>query len=183
MRPETQRGDATIDDLYRELGKAELVNGRIVRMPAASGLHGYAAAQILVSLTEHARRTGVGHAIPDNVGFVVNLPHRKSFCPDVAYHVGPLTMEFVTGAPVFAVEVRSPGDYGAAAERAMAAKRADYFASGTQVVWDVDLLGHDVVRVYRASDPDRPKVYRREEQAEAEPAVPGWSMPVDALFP
>jgi len=43
MRPQSTDGVATIDDLYREPGKAELVNGRIVRMPPASGLHGYAA--------------------------------------------------------------------------------------------------------------------------------------------
>ncbi len=93
------------------------------------------------------------------------------------------TMEFIQGAPVFAVEVRSKSNYGPAAERAMAAKRADYFAAGTQVVWDVDLLGADVVRVHRASDPDRPRGYRRGERAEAEPALPRWSMPVDELFP
>ena len=84
---------------------------------------------------------------------------------------------------MFAVEVRSEGDYGPRAERAMAAKRADYFAAGTLVVWDVDLLGDEVVRVYRASDPERATVYRRGQSAEAEPAVPGWTMSVDDLFP
>lgn len=64
----------------------------------------------------------------------------------------------------------------------MAAKRRDYFAAGTLVVWDVDLLGEEVVRVYRASDPERPKVYRLGERAEAEPAVPGWKMSVDGLL-
>ena len=64
----------------------------------------------------------------------------------------------------------------------MAAKRADYFEAGTQVVWDVDLLSDDVVRAYRASDPDHPAIYRRGEMAEAEPAVPEWSMPVTDLF-
>jgi Uma2 family endonuclease len=90
-------------------------------------------------------------------------------------------MKFVEGAPVFAVEVRSEGDYGPAAEKAMARKRADYFAAGTLVVWDVDLLGPDVMRVHRAGQPE-PRVYRRGERAEAEPAVPGWRMPVDELF-
>ena len=33
------------------------------------------------------------------------------------------------------------------------------------------------VRVYRSSDPLHPQVYHRGEMAEAEPAVPGWSMP------
>jgi Uma2 family endonuclease len=60
-------------------------------------------------------------------------------------------------------------------------KRADYFAAGTQVVWDVDLLGEDVVRVHRAGQAD-PTIYRRGQVAEAEPAVPGWCMPVDELF-
>jgi Uma2 family endonuclease len=68
------------------------------------------------------------------------------------------------------------------AERAMAAKRADYFAAGTLVVWDVDVLRDRIVRVYRASDPLAPTVYRCGDHAEAEPAVPGWSMAVSDLF-
>lgn len=91
-------------------------------------------------------------------------------------------MKFIDGAPVFAAEVRSEGDYSEDAEREMAQKRADYFAAGTLVVRDVDLLAEDVVRVYRADAPDRPTIYRRGEEAEAEPAVPGWTMPVDDLF-
>jgi len=39
-----------------------------------------------------------------------------------------------------------------------------------------------VVKVYRATEPTSPTVYRRGETAKAEPAVPGWTMPVDALF-
>ena len=91
-------------------------------------------------------------------------------------------MRFPEGAPIFAVEVRSENDYGPAAERAMQAKRADYFACGTLVVWDVDLLSPDVIKVYRASDPEHPTIYRRGDMAEAEPAAPGWQMPVDDLF-
>ena len=84
---------------------------------------------------------------------------------------------------MFAVEVRSENDYGPSAERQMAKKRADYFAAGTLVVWDVDLLSEDVIRVYRASDPERATIYLRGQIAEAEPAVPGWTMAVDDLFP
>lgn len=90
-------------------------------------------------------------------------------------------MKFVDGAPVFAVEVRSESDYGPRTEEEMARKRADYFAAGTIVVWDVDLLGVDIVRVHRAGAAE-PTIYRRGELAEAEPAVPGWRLPVDELF-
>jgi Uma2 family endonuclease len=91
-------------------------------------------------------------------------------------------MKFFEGAPAFAAEVRGENDYGPNAEREIARKIADYFAAGMQVVWDVDLLGEDTVKVYRASDPNNPTVYRRGEIAEAEPAVPGWAMAVDELF-
>ena len=177
--------EATVEDLYRvhENGKAELVDGELVLMSPSGGLHGYAAGVIFASLRAHTLQNRIGYALTDNVGFLVNLPRRKSFSPDAAYHVGPLTMKFIAGAPVFAVEVRSEGDYGPAAERAMARKRSDYFAAGTLVVWDVDLLGDDVVRSYRSDDPANPAVFRRLESASAEPAVPGWSMPVDDLWP
>ena len=114
--------EATIDDLRRvpEDGKAELVNGELVRMPPTGGLPGYAGAQIVASLAAYARRTRAGHAIPDNVGFIVDLPRRRSFSPDAAFHVGVLTMDFVRGAPIFAVEVRGKGEYGPRAERYMA---------------------------------------------------------------
>lgn len=173
---------ATIEDLRREPGKAEIVGGELIHMAPTGGRPGYAAGEIFASLRAHARRTRRGRAVTDNSAFRVRLPNRDSFSPDAAFYVGPDPgMRFYEGAPVFAAEVRSEGDYGPAAEALMAAKRRDYFAAGTLVVWDVDLLGEDVVRVYRASDPDRPAVYRRGQVAEAEPAVPGWTLPVDDL--
>ena len=174
--------EATIEDLYRIDGKAEIVNGEIVHMSPTGAAPSYAATEILVSLREYARRTKKGFAVTDNAAFHVNLPNRKSFSPDASFHVGEWTgMKFFEGAPVFAVEVRSEGDYGPAAEAAMARKRTDYFAAGTLVVWDVNLLGDDVIKCYRAEHSEL-KVFGRGEMADAEPAVPGWSMKVDDLF-
>jgi Uma2 family endonuclease len=177
--------EATIDDLYHvpENGKAEIVDGEIVLMAPTGAWPGRAGDAIFLSLKEHERRTRSGYAFSDNKGFVVNLPRRKSISPDAAFHTGPLTgMKFLQGAPIFAAEVRSEEDYGPAAERKMARKRADYFAAGTLVVWDVDVLGADVVRVHRHYAPDNPIIYRRGEIAEAEPALPGWTMPVDDIL-
>jgi Uma2 family endonuclease len=174
---------ATIEDLYKVEGKAELVNGEIVEMPPAGEDPGMAGGEIFARLREYARRTGRGRAFPDGVGFHVRLPNRESFSPDAAYHVGPrMGMRFAEGAPIFAVEVRSEHDYGPRAERAMREKRADYFACGTLVVWDVDLQSEDVVKSYKASDPENPVIFRRGEIADAEPAVPGWRMAMDELF-
>lgn len=175
--------EATIEDLYKIDGKAELVNGEIVHMSPTGQTPSYAARQIVFSLHGYEKETGMGYAVTDNAGFRVDLPRRKSFSPDAAFYVGELKgMKFFDGAPVFAVEVRSEGDYGPKADEAMEHKRADYFAAGTQIVWDVDLLGETPVRVFRASDPENPTLYKRAATAEAEPALPGWTMPVDDLF-
>ena len=174
--------EATIEDLSKVEGKAELVNGEIVHMSPTGLLPHYAAREITMSLRQYERATKTGYAIGDNTAFVVNLPHRKSFSPDAAFYAGKMTMKFGEGAPIFAVEVRSEGDYGPRAERQMAQKRADYFAAGTLVVWDVDLDSEDVVRVYRCTAPTDPTVYQRGQLAEAEPALPGWTLAVDDLF-
>lgn len=174
---------ATIEDLYKVKGKAELVNGEIVHMSPTGRRPGYAADAIVVALWQYAKQHRSGIAVGDNKAFRVNLPQRKSFSPDAAFYVGPDSgMRFFEGAPVFAVEVRSEGDYGSGAEQAIEAKRKDYFAAGTQVVWDVNIQSDDVVRSYRADSPDTPTIFRRGEIAHAEPAVPGWRMSVDEMF-
>lgn len=177
---------ATIDDLLRVEGKAELIGGRIVRYMASGHLPSKVAGEIFVSLRLHTKSTGRGVVHTDGMGFAVpELPSgRESFSPDVSYYVGPLPanrMRFIEGPPTFAVEVRSENDYGPAAERGMASKRDDYFAAGTLVVWDVDPLA-ETVAAYRAADPARQTVYRHGDVADAEPAVPGWRMAVDEIF-
>ncbi len=180
------KAQATIEDLYNVPGKAELVNGEVVTMSPTGNTPSRVSFRIGLSLGAYEAQTGTGRTYPDNTGFTVDLPNRKSFSPDIAFYTGEvkedIDLDFVRGAPTFAVEIRSKNDYGPAAERRIAAKRADYFAAGTEVVWDVDLCSEDVVRVYRKSDPDRPASYRRGDLAEAEPALPGWTIRVDELF-
>jgi Uma2 family endonuclease len=177
------RAGATVDELHRVEGKAEIVNGELVLMSPTGSVPGRAGGAIYRSLFAYEERTGSGYAFPDNVGFIVNLPRRRSFSPDAAFYVGPLTGgKFLEGAPVFAAEVRSEDDYGPVAEKRLAQKRADYFAAGTRVVWDVDVLRDEVIRSYAAELPEEPRVLRPREIADAEPALPGWSMPVDDLI-
>jgi Uma2 family endonuclease len=177
------RTRATIEDLYRVEGKAEIVNGKIVYLGPDGAMAGYAADEVFIAPREFSRQFGVGRATVGRVAYHVDLPNRESFSPDAAFYIGPDPgMRFYEGAPVFAVEVRSESDYGTQAEREMAAKRADYFAARTQVVWDLDLLSSDAVRKYTIDRPTEPRVFHRGDIADAEPAVPGWSMPVDDLF-
>ena len=145
---------ATLDDLYREEGKAELIAGRIIPLMATGRRPNRVAFRICRSLDDYAEATGRGEAYTDNMGFAVPplSSGRESFSPDASYFVGPFpanVMRFLEGPPTFAVEVRSENDYGDAAEEAMAAKRADYFEAGTAVVWDVDPVNEPHPQVSR----------------------------------
>ncbi|HTU92857.1 MAG TPA: Uma2 family endonuclease [Gemmataceae bacterium] len=184
MATATQR--ATLDDLYRFPGKAELINGRIVPLMATGRRPNRIASRIFRSLDDYAQAQGVGEAYTDNMGFAVPmLPSgREAFNPDASYYNGPFPaddMRFIEGPPTFAVEVRSENDYGDAAEVEMAAKRADYFVAGTLVVWDVDPVA-DSIACYRAANPTQLTMFRRGDVADAEPAVPGWRIDVDKIF-
>jgi Uma2 family endonuclease len=177
---------ATLDDLLNTDGKAELIGGRIVHFMPTGHLPNQVAGRIFRRLADFVDQLGRGLAYTDNMGFAIpELPsERESFSPDAAYYDGPLPdrpMRFIEGAPTLAVEVRSENDYGAQAEREMTAKRFDYFAAGTKVVWDVD-PENELIHVYRFSDPDHPTTYARGQVADAEPAVPGWTIPVSEIF-
>jgi Uma2 family endonuclease len=177
----------TIADLARVEGQAELIGGRIVDIMATGIRPNLVAGRVFRSLADYADAISHGVVFTDNIGFVVPelASGRESFSPDVSYyggHVSSDDMRFLKGPPTLAVEVRSEGDYGPAAERSIATKRADYFEAGTLVVWDVDPKV-DCVHAYRSDHPDLPTTYRRGQVADAEPAVPGWTIEVDRVFP
>ena len=177
---------ATLDDLCRVEGKAELINGRIIHFVPTGFLPGRVGGRIFRSLDDHAEASGRGVALPDNVGFAVPelSSGRQSFSPDAAYYVGSLLadpMRFLDGPPTFAAEVRSENDYGETAEAETAAKRVDYVEAGTVVVWDVDTV-NEVVRKYLRDSADQPLLFIRGQSADAEQAIPGWTMAVDRIF-
>jgi Uma2 family endonuclease len=186
MNTQTQQ-TATLDDLMKADEKAELINGRIVPIMASGVLPGRIARRITRSLEDYVSGGGKGEPIADNVGYAFDMPllsGRQSISPDASFYTGALPsnlMKFVKGHPDFAVEVRSENDYGPAKDRDCADKRKDYFFAGTLVVWDVDPLAKTVT-VYTAADPLSPTVFRSGSVADAEPAVPGWRLSVDALF-
>jgi Uma2 family endonuclease len=174
---------ATLDDLMRTEGKAELIGGRIVTFMATGDLPNEIAGRIYRKLADYADVRG-GHVRTDGIGYRVTelFSGRESFSPDCSYFTGRLPanrMKFIDGPPDFAVEVRSEGDYGTAAEFEMAAKRADYFEAGTLVVWDVDPVAK-TVRKYSVDGTNQ--LFTELGTANAEPAAPGWSLPLDWLF-
>jgi Uma2 family endonuclease len=177
---------ATISDLHGVEGQAELINGRIVKLPGHGWLIGHVVARIARSLYEYQDGEGIGEVHASNLvyAFPMLKSGRESFCADVSYSIGPFPddpMAFIDGPPTFAVEIRDEVDYGPEAEIALAAKRADYFEAGTKVVWDVDAI-NEWIHFYHPEDPNPLTTYTRGDLADAEPAVPGWTIAVDDVF-
>jgi len=170
---------ATLDDLMKVDGKAELISGRIVTFMPNGHWPVEIAIRILFSLRRYVENGASGAAIADPVayGFEQELPSgRQSFSPDVSFYTGRLSkkhMGYIRGFPIFAVEVRSENDYGPTADREYEAKRTDYFTAGTEIVWDVDPVA-ETIHAYRAGDPASTIVY--------EPVLPGWRLNVTELF-
>ncbi|HEX3313654.1 MAG TPA: Uma2 family endonuclease [Gemmataceae bacterium] len=177
---------ATLADLAKTEGKAELIGGRIVQYMATGHRPSRVAARIFRSLDDFAESTGNGFAYTDSIGYAVAelTSGRESFSPDASFFAGPPPeneMSFVEGAPAFAVEVRSENDYGPAAEREIAAKRSDYFEAGTIVVWDVDPKAN-IIRSYSSGSAEQPELFAAGQMANAERAVPGWRIDVELMF-
>ncbi|MBC8143670.1 MAG: Uma2 family endonuclease [Armatimonadetes bacterium] len=179
--------DELIAALYKEPGKAEIINGRIERFNMTGRTPGFAGEEIFLYLRLFVKATKPPSiAVGDNKAFLCDLPHRQSFAPDAAYYKGENSgMKFFPTPPQFAVEVRSENDYGTTPEREMEAKRADYFAAGTLVFWDVDPLSSDAVirKFTKTGGAETPvAVFKRGDVADAEPAVPGFTVKIDDLF-
>jgi Uma2 family endonuclease len=178
---------ATLDDLYAVDGKAELIGGRIVQFVPSGHTPSRAAFESAVRLRDYSRASEHGIAYADGVGYALKRPlssGRQSFCPDASFYIGSPPknrMRFIEGVPALAVEVRSEADYGEVAEERLAAKRADYFEAGTQVVWDVDPLARSVA-VYRSTAQGQPNVFATGQTADAEPALSGFKLPMDEIF-
>ena len=49
-----------------------------------------AAGKIYISLHDYEKRVGGGYGFPGNVGFIVDLPNRRSFSLDAAFYKGEL---------------------------------------------------------------------------------------------
>jgi Uma2 family endonuclease len=177
---------ATLSDLFRVKGKAELIADRVVCYPLMGEYPGHIKSEIMIALDKRSEELPGTEAFGGSLVYgVPKMPSgRQSFCPDASFHTGPFPtdrMKWIDGPPTFAVEIKVLEDYESDTEQERVAKRADYFEAGTLAVWDVDPLA-ETVTLYRSTDPLTPVVFRRGDTADAEPAVPGWRVAVDDLF-
>lgn len=163
--------------------RRELVNGRIIEMPPAGGIHGKIVSTIVWFLVDYNRRTGAGEVVSSDTGFVLNVPGdtERVRAPDAAFISrsrvagGRLSESFIPNAPDLAVEVLSPSETGPDIQQ----KVRDYFDAGSRLVWLIAPQARTVT-VYRADGSAR--LLRDHDTLEGEDVLPGLSFPLGDLF-
>jgi Uma2 family endonuclease len=159
----------------------ELAAGRLLSEPPAGFDHGEVANELGRLLKEYAREQGLGRVVSGDVGFVLKKDPDTVRAPDVAFvrrerlQPGQRVRGFFPGAPDLAVEVLSPGDR----PGAVAAKVTDYLNSGTRLVWIVD---PDEQQVTAFAAGMQARVFRKEDDLEAEDLLPGFRVTVREIF-
>jgi hypothetical protein len=178
---------ATVADLAAIRGKAELIGGRIIAFSLLSVQEVRQMWKILRSLEDHVTQSGVGKAVAPSVAYVLREPlpsGRVSFCPEVSYIAGPPELGecgFIVGAPAFAAEFGQAPAEPLEPSHPFFQRLEDYFAAGTEVVWQVD--GRDLGIYYHRRGEGQASRFPWDGFAHAEPAVPGWRFPVKTLLP
>ena len=176
----------TADDLWR-MGEGdvrrELVNGEVIEMTPAGGVHGKVLIKVGRRIDEYVEARRLGKVVGGDVGFVLTLPSdpERVRAPDVAFITparlpeGQLPQGFIRGAPDLAVEVLSPSDNPVEVQQ----KVRDYLEAGARLVWVLAPLAH-AATVYRPDGSAR--LVREPESLDGEDVLPGLAIPLADLF-
>ena len=179
----TKRG-MTAEELLRlpdDGLRHELVYGELRTMAPSGGEHGWVASNAHDSLSPFVRSRQLGHAFAAETGFLLARNPDLVRAPDVAFvrqervEVVGRVRGYWPGAPDLAVEVVSPHDRPAEVEE----KVGTWLAHGTRMVLAV-YPDERLVRVHQPNLP--PRELREVDTLDGGDVVPGWTVPVRALF-
>ena len=161
--------------------RSELVRGEVRRMAPAGNVHGRMAINVSTPLDQHAKAHNLGVVYAAETGFKIADNPDTVRAPDVAF-VSRERVEAVgdaegywPGAPDFAAEVISPNDTYSEVEE----KVADWLRAGTRMVVVVNPRGKTVT--VRSSEKDI-MILTEEDTLDGGEVVPGWRLPVAAVF-
>lgn len=175
----------TADELLRLPSgefRYELLDGILHTMSPAGFNHGVFANLIGYFLTDFVRKHRLGIVLGAETGYILRRNPDTVRAPDASFvstatlnRVGRPSRGFFVGAPDLAVEVLSPDDRPAYVDE----KTRDWFAAGTQAVWNIDPK-LKTVTIYCAADGYR--VLTEQDTVDGSPVLPGFPCPVKEIF-
>lgn len=181
------RGPYTLEnaDPYLDQEAVELYNGWLVWQEMTDFKERTVIGTIHSMLDLSARKLGWGQAVPDQAECL--LRNGDVIKPDAcliswqrlktaAIPQGPNNRILLLICPELVIESRSPSNR----RRQEARKRAQYFAHGAELVWDVDEK-NEVIYVYQAAKPATPMRYGNADEITCS-LLPGWRRRVVDIF-
>lgn len=164
-----------------DIGRCELIRGKLVMMSPAGEEHGGIANKVAFLLTRVVEAHGLGRVYAAETGFQIASAPDTVRAPDVAFVSRkrlakvPPGKGFRRGSPDLAVEVVSPGDTVAEVQE----KVQDWLRSGAIEAWVVDPADRTIA-VHRTSEPV--KTYAGTDELTAEDLLPGLRLRVADAF-
>ncbi|MCA1791198.1 MAG: Uma2 family endonuclease [Thioalkalivibrio sp.] len=161
--------------------RRELVEGEVRLSPPPGEEHGVVAAEILISLGNHVRGSGLGRVHAAETGFKIATAPDTVMAPDVAFvsreriEQAAIGTGYRAGAPDLAVEVVSPSDSFVEVE----AKVARWLAAGCRMVVVVN-PGRRAATIYRSREDI--VLLTEADVLDGGDVVPGWRLPLRELF-
>ena len=160
----------------------ELIDGELRTMTLGGNEHGRIASAIDWRVGPFVSEHRLGATFAAETGFLIAQNPDTVLAPDFAFvcqrrldEVGKVS-GYWPGAPDLLAEVVSPGDSWSNVE----AKALKWLACGSKVVWVVDPQQRHVT-VYRSAR--NISVLGADTELSEPELLPGWSIPVAALFP
>jgi len=171
----------TAEELLRagDIGRCELIRGRLVMMNPTGYDHGRVAGTLGLAIGNHIRAHRLGTFCAAETGFLLARDPDTVRAPDVAFvRAGrePATSAgFFPGPPDLAVEVLSPDDR----QGDVREKTKEWLDAGTRQVWIVDprqrtVTVHEPVR--------EPRRLGENDLLPGADVLPGFEIPVREIF-
>lgn len=182
------RGPYTLESAETILDEeaVELYNGWLVQQEMTDTRERRIVANINDMLSISARKAGFGQALPDQLECFISdgsvIKPDASLCSwqrldNDVHPYGPRQRATLFGCPELVIEARSPSNN----RRQERRKRELYFANRAQIVWDVDEKREEIW-VYYAHTPNKPRHFRRDDEIDCEPLLPGWRRRMADIF-
>lgn len=159
----------------------ELVDGELVEMPGAGGVHMIIVVTLFKLLDEFVRGHDLGYAFPDGLSFIVARDPDRVRIPDGSFVSWERVPEggppegYWPNAPDLAIEVVSPNDHASELQE----KVQDYLNAGTQAVWVV----WPKLRSITVHLPDgSSRSFDIESELDGGDVLPGLRIPVADIF-
>jgi len=169
----------TAEDLLAagDIGRCELLQGRLAMMLPMGGVHGRIAMRLGRNLSVFVEERGLGEVLAAETGFLLSCDPDTVRAPDVAFvrKDRAIGTGFIDGAPNLAVEVLSPGDRPGYVRD----KVAEWLEAGAEAVWVVDPTEQTVVVHLGGGEPE---TRHADEILRGGAVLPGFELPLAELF-